>query len=344
MVARLARRPGGETALCRWPSSEAMLGYHPLPPVLDELGRLLIVSDASSIVIGARQPDPAVRRALEESQARFIVALDHPRIAAADLLEESGAASEAVARAVANSCARLMNYSELPGAITLHADGGRADPVGTVLVMARHLGIEIAAEEAAAIVEELAAAGVGFAPELADWPRRLPASGLKILAGAVAGYEECFAGRGFGELVWSRELFFAADAPARATGIMDLAGGARVLVYGPYIHLPTGHWTAQVYLGVSPEAAGQMLLIEAYAGAPLAAASLQPPSGGIFTAEVGFAVGEPVGQGLEIRVCVAQDDAQGRLAFGRVELRPSDAVRRPDAIGSWDDIETAFGM
>ena len=343
-IARLICQPPEAAALYQWPSTDAMLAYHPLPPILDELARLLIVTDASSIVIGARQPDPGLHRALDRIQARFIVALDHPRVAAADLLEQTGAPKEAVARAVANSCARLMHYSPLPGAMTLHGDGARADPAGTVAAIARHLGVTLAADEAAAIVEELARGGLALAPALADWSSRLPENAQKTVAGAVAGYEECFAGRGLGQIVWNRDLFFGGDERSRATDVMELAGNARVVVYGPYIHLPAGHWTAQVYLGISPEAAGQMLLIEAYAGVPLAAASLQPPSAGIFVVEVSFALGDPGGQGVEIRVCVAQDDAQGRLAFGRAVLRPSEAVRQPDPIGDWEDIESVLDL
>jgi hypothetical protein len=344
VIGRLARDRAVEAVVCRWPPDDAMLAYNPVPPILDEVARLLIGTAAGSIVIGARQPDPALRRALSDTQARFVVALDNPRVAAADLLDKTGGDARAVTRAVANSCALLMQYSPLPGAMTLHAGAAHADPAGTVMAIAGHFGMEIDESEAWQIVQELAAEGLAIVPSLESWAGRFPEHGLKTLAGAVAGYEECFAGRGFGQLVWTRELLLAADPEFTTADILDLAGGPRVVVYGPYIHLPAGYWTAQVYLGVSPEAAGQMLLIEAYAGVPLAAASLQPPGAGIFVTEVNFILGEPSGQGVEIRVCVTQEGAQGRLTFGRIVLRPTEVVRQPDAIGEWDDIENVLGL
>jgi hypothetical protein len=346
VIARLARPRDEKTLICRWPSADEIVAYRPRVPILDELARLLIGTTAARIVVGARQPDPALRRVLAETQVRFAIALEHPRVAAADLFERSGADVPAVARGVANSCASLISYAQLPGALLLHGEAARADPAAAVLLLASHFGVALEPVEAAEIVKEVASGGLGLAlaPEQGHWRGRFPENGAKALAGVIGGYEECFAGRGLGPLVWNRELFFAGEEGFRATDALALAGGARAVVYGPYIHLPAGYWTAQVYLGISPEAAGQMLLIEAYAGAPLATTSLQPPSGGIFTAELDFALGEPSGLGVEIRVCVSQDAVPGQVAFGRVVIRPADAARHPNSIGAWGDLESVLGL
>ena len=344
VVAGLARRLRAEIQICRWPTPDDMVAYRPAGPILDELARLLMQSPGGDIVIGARQADPALCRVLAETQARFVVAIEHPRVAAADLFESTGAEPWPVARAVANSCASLILYPPLPGALLLHGDASRADPVGTVLNVATHLGIAIEAAGAADIVEELARDGLRLTPEDAGWQDRFPEHGLKALAGAVEGYEQNFAGRGLGQLVWNRDLFFAADPQCRVTDVLTLAGGPRVVVYGPYIHLPAGFWTAQVYIGVSAEAAGQMLLIEAYCGTPLATASLQTPSAGIFVAEVDFTISGPSGLGVEIRICATQDGAQGQIVFGRAVIRQADGARHPNSIGRWEDAESVLGL
>lgn len=321
-----------------------MLGFDRLPPVLDEVGRFLIGTDAANVVIDARQPDAALRRALADTGARFVVALDHPSLAAADMLADTGADVRLIARAVATSCALLMHYSPLPGALTIHSDGARFDPAGTVAAIAHHLGIAIDGEAARRIVDELALGGITAALPRPDWAASIPEDARNTVGGALSTYAECFAGRGFGRIVWSRDLFFAGESQRRATEVMELSGGARVLINGPYIHLPAGSWTAQVHLGVSPEAAGQILLIEAYAGAQLAAATLQPGSGGVFVAGINFGFGEPGRDPIEIRVSVTQDDAKGELALGRVVLQLAENLRRSDAIGSWEDIKRALDL
>jgi hypothetical protein len=343
VVAGLARRLRAEILICRWPTPDDMVAYRPVAPILDELARLLMQSPSGAIVIGARQADPALCRVLAETRARFVVAIEHPRVAAADLFESTGSEPWPVARAVANSCASLIPYPPLPGALLLHSDASRADPVGTVLNVATHLGIAIEAAGAAGIVEELALDGLRLLPEDARWQGRFPEHGLKALAGAIEGYEQNFAGHGLGQLVWNRDLFFA-DSQCRATDVLTLAGGPRAVVYGPYIHLPAGFWTAQVYVGISAEAAGQMLLIEAYSGTPLATASLQAPSAGIFVAEVDFSISGPSGSGVEIRICATQDGAQGRIVFGRAVIRQADGARHPNSIGRWEDVESVLEL
>jgi len=104
--------------------------------------------------------------------------------------------------------------------------------------------------------------------------------------------------------------------------VLDISGGARILIFGPYIHLPPSLWTAQVWLGLSAEASGHKFLIEVYSGEQLAAASLQPAAGGIFAVDLNFSLDEPNAEGLEIRIIVTDDNAKGRLAFGEVVLTP----------------------
>ena len=82
-------------------------------------------------------------------------------------------------------------------------------------------------------------------------------------------------------------------------------------------------------LGFSPETAGHSFVVDAFAGRQLGATTVVPASGGIYTTEVTFTLGEQSGLGAEIRVMVASEIARGQLAFGRVELRPL-TTREPD--------------
>jgi hypothetical protein len=330
----------GEVDVRAIPALGDMLGYKPLASPLDGIAQALIATGAPHLVVVVGQPDARLRRALAESGARFVVALDHPRNAAADLFDEPGGDPHLAIRAVANSCATVMRFAHLPGALLLHGDQARADPGGVVAALASHLGLSASAADLARVAARLpvlpADAGAG------DNDEPLPAAVRKTMHAALAGYDECFAGQGMGQLAWSRELFAVTDPDKRTTDILDLAGGQRTLVFGPYIYLPPGSWTAKVYLGLSPEAAGHTLLIDAYAGGELAAASLQPASGGIFVTDVNFALDEASDHPIEIRVSVMQN-ATGRLAFGRVILQPQ-AMRRPDAIAGMEDFASALDL
>jgi hypothetical protein len=338
VIAQLAAHSGANVALKLWPSLADMLGYHAIAPTLDEAAStLLSAGDTEHLVVGVRQPDTALLAALADTNASFVVSLDHPRTAAAEVLAETNAEPRAVTRAVANSCASVIRYPSLPGALLVHADGTRTDVVGTVLAFARHLAIEVSDAEIARIVERL--------PETCDvWSTAvqadtLPDTASKIIRGAFAGYDECFAGRGLGSILWTRELFIVNGPNTPPIEPFDIAGGARILVYGPYIHLPPGPWLARVHLGVSQEAARCTFLIDAYADGQLASVTLQPARGGVYVTDFNFFLGEARGQGVEVRVTVMNDNATGQLAFGHVRLTPLTA--RTDSVTELPDDFTA---
>jgi len=108
--------------------------------------------------------------------------------------------------------------------------------------------------------------------------------------------------------------------------------------------LPAGSWTARVLLGFSPEAAGHTFLVDAYSGGQLSSTSFQPQRAGVYTVDLNFSIGEPSGQGVEIRVWVWGDYARGQVAFGHVILRPI-AMRQPDAIvGPQEDFRAVLDL
>jgi hypothetical protein len=52
--------------------------------VLDQVAVSLIETSAAHLAVGARQPDERLRAALAAANARFVVALDDPRVTVAD--------------------------------------------------------------------------------------------------------------------------------------------------------------------------------------------------------------------------------------------------------------------
>jgi hypothetical protein len=346
VLARLASRLGGDVTLTTWPPLTRMLGYDPIAPVLDQVALSLVETSTAHLVFGARQPDERLRAALSAMDARFVVALDDPRSAVVDTLGSTNGDLKAVTRAIANSCPLVMRCASSPGAITIRRDKAGIDAVAAVAAIARHLDFPLEDGEAQGIVEELAARGLCYAPkapeEEAAWK---PGTAHKIVEGALTAYTKYFAGDDLGEIIWPRELFLVnGDTGKGLTDAIEVIGGLRILIFGPYIHLPAGSWTARVLLGFSPEAAGHTFLIDAHSGGQLGSTSFQPVRAGVYAVDINFSLDEPSGYGLEIRVWVWSDYARGQVAFGHVILRPL-AMRQPEAItGSQDDFRTVLDL
>lgn len=331
LIARLAGRSG--TVLVKaWPPLADMLGYEGISSVLDEVALALIGAPATHLVIGARQPDERLRAGLAETGVPFLLALDDPRNALADLLAKTNCDLNMAVRAIANCCPFVMRYAAMPQSVALRA--ARESPQSAAAKIARYLGMDASEREIEELTRAPAEADPACRPGGSDeWLRRVPASAHRMVSGALAAYDGFFAGGKLGQIVWNRELFKLGDDPGKSPNdVVDLAGGARNLVFGPYIYLPAGSWNARVHLGFSPEATGHTFLVDAYvAGRQLACTSFQPTGSGTYSPDITFSLDEGIAHGLEIRVIAGDDNSRGQLAFGNVVLSPL-AIREPDAI------------
>ncbi len=343
VIERLVRATGHEYAVETWPSYPEMLGFQPLPPVLDAIALKLIAGAPTHLAMGVRQPDERLLAVLSAAHARFVVALDDPRLAVPELVGETGAELGAVTRAVANCCPLLMRFAALPEALVLHEDHAREDAERTIAAIAAHSGFALDAAQIAQIAGEIG----GFEPSGAPPSPEIPSSGQRAIDGALAAYADQFAGASLGRIIWRRELFIVyADEFTRPTGIIDIAGPPRTLIYGPYIHLPPGRWSARVVLGFSAEAAGSRFVVDAYADPdpqPLGEVVLVPPRGGVYSTDIDFSLERPNAKGIEIRILVTSDNARGQIAFGHVVLQPV-AMRRADALGVAEDFESVLEL
>jgi hypothetical protein len=344
VIACLAGWTDGDVVVSTYPPIEKMFGYEGISAALDQVALSLIRTNATHLVIGARQPDEPLRAVLEATNARFVVALDDPRAAVADILTSTRGELRTVTRAVANSCPLVMRCALLPGALTIRRNQAGMDAVAAVTAIADHFEFPLDRAEARRIVDELSARGVCYTAEAPDDDAR---TAQKVVDGALGAYAGWFAGGDLASIIWTRELFIVNGAPGKGTtDVLEVSAGPRVapLIYGPYIHLPPGSWTARVFLGFSEEAAGSTFLIDAYSGSQLACTSFQPGRAGVYTPDINFSLDDPSGHGLEIRVWVGSDRARGQLAFGQVVLRPV-AMRQPEgAVGSGENFRTVLDL
>lgn len=292
---------------------------------LDEIGLAAARSRAAQLIIGARQPDDDLRAALAASGRRFIVALDDPYAAFFNLVRRHGMEWRSAVRATASSCASMLNYRDVAGALVVEADREGREPIAAATAIARWLGLEIGAVKIRAAVGACA----GAAPRPATPDRRCRWEGISagdraIVEGALAGYVEHANTGKLGPLTWTRELFFVGDEPhAAAGGAIEVGGPVRNLVFGPYIALPQGRWQASVVLAVSQQATELPYSLEVLAGPNcdcLARATIEPRMEGAAEFSAEFTVSERTAQPISVRVANLRPALAGKIALTQVTV------------------------
>jgi hypothetical protein len=300
---------------------------------LEELALAVIRTGASHFVLCCRQPGGGVQSALRQAGKRFIAVLDEPRIALRDLARQPGCDLVAATRAVASSCAAMLGYSFLPGALVLTPGNEARDPLSVACAIAQHLQLDVGEPDIQQIICGLTEQEIVSRPSEYDaWWNSLSERDQVLVNGALGAYETHFAGGDLGKITWERDLFFIfEDPPAQdavaATRPVDITGRARCLIYGPFINLPPGSWSARVVLGFSPEAAGMTYVVEAFAGRQLNNIRIQPESQRILEVNLHFSIDAFVDQPIQIRVYNERAAFDGRLALGYMTLTPQASVR-----------------
>ncbi len=310
VVAQLARRAQG---------AAAVLAADTLP----DLAASAIRTGTSHGVVACRRPDGRLRDALAERGRRFIIALDDPRHAVADLGGEAAQVADAIP-VVASSCAAIASCDRVAGAGIVRAAEAAADPVAAANAIAGHL--ELAAEPAqiAGIVGALAEQGLGidFAGAAARWDAVAP-DPRAWAEGALAGYVNYFDSGTLTPLSWARELFFLGDRPAeRAAWIIDITGRARCLLQGPGIMVAAGAWLMTIKLLFSREATEHEFLVELIADRPLAATTVKPEREGGLEVNFPLALEAAANHPLTIRLSSRRAAFDGACAMDVTLLTP----------------------
>lgn len=91
------------------------------------------------------------------------------------------------------------------------------------------------------------------------------------------------------EAVWSERIFRYDDPASRRSeniGELDITGRPRILVYGPYLGLPAGHWSVRVRFLVDKVAANHEFRVDWGTSADFATQSIQAPHAGVYEVEL----------------------------------------------------------
>jgi hypothetical protein len=292
---------------------------------LEQIALSVIGTGAWQTVVSSRQPGGRLCSALIENARNFVVALDDPGLALADLVLGRGVELAAATQAVASSCAALMSCRSAPGALILRRDDDWSQQAATI---ARHLQITVGDDEIADLVGDLRARDAAeLRHDAGAWWSALATAEREMTAGALAPYIQHQTSGEWPSLTWTHELFFLGDRPAeRATRPIEITGRARVLLCGPYIMLPPGSWSLFLTLLFSREAVEHEFLVEIRTDRLLATGTIKPQQEGSREITLDFALDALTEHPLSICVSSLRAAFDGTIAVGRAIL-----VRAPSA-------------
>lgn len=123
-------------------------------------------------------------------------------------------------------------------------------------------------------------------------------------------------------IVWPLCAFYSGDrAGELAAPIVETAGPARILYYGPYFHAPAGDWRVDVQLFFSNDVPDSMLSAEIFTSELLAQVGMHPEHAGLF--EAGMTVTLPrAGDRVEFRLWTRFGAFSGHMGLRQVTLTP----------------------
>jgi hypothetical protein len=296
----------------------------------EDIATAVIRSDAAHLVAASRQPVVRLQTEIVGAGRPFLVALGDVRSALGDLLQRPDYDIAAATREIASSCAAMLTLTKAPGALVLPGPHGE-DPVRLAAAIAGHFGFAVAPTDLAAIAAAVAD------PDAQPLQERASADGLSdheqaIVGGALQPYVGYFAGGELEPIVWEPDLFFTnedrADGRLRpAVRPIDVTGRARILIFGPYINLPPGAWSATIVTAFSAETAGNSFVVEVTAGVQLGYERVQPAGEQVIEINLQFTIDESISQPVEIRLISERAAFDGRLVLGYVSLAPRREVR-----------------
>jgi hypothetical protein len=298
---------------------------------LDELAATLIRSKTSNLVVCCRQPVLRLQSEILQAGCPFLLALGDPRAALEHLVEHAGYDFADATRAVASSCAAMLTVSQGAHALAVTPQEMQ-QPSGLVHAIAQHFQFDFDENELATLSQEVSSPAADLiGQEVLSWWEALSERERSIADGACQPYIAHFAGNQLDRLLWEPELFYTSADPPSATlspltEPIDVTGRQRFLVYGPFINLPSGSWSADIVLGFSAETTGVGFAIEVFAGSQLAHTRIEATGEQVVQSRLYFTLDNAVDQAVQIRISNERAAFDGRLALGYVAMTPQPTI------------------
>ena len=130
------------------------------------------------------------------------------------------------------------------------------------------------------------------------------------------------------EVEWPVAMFRRAGGQGvRADERIDLVGGARHLIYGPYLHLPRGAWTARVTIATGDNASGNDLYADVVIGEVVYHGDAALREDGSFSFDVPIVVHD-ARTAIEVRLGLKSGAIEGWLELKRVTMTRAEVAQQ----------------
>ncbi|NLR97981.1 hypothetical protein HGP17_14265 [Rhizobium sp. P38BS-XIX] len=296
-------------------------------------------SDAHAVLV-SQFPETRLSDLILKINVPFLLCLEDPVDAVSYLARATEQRDFGLVRAVSASLACLEPLAKASGALVLRRnDVGHRSSIDLLLKkIDEHFSIDLTLDQITSALLH-----VGMTPSIetptTDIPK-LEDAAAAVIAGYLTPEEEVpelsgtlretarkvlrpleFArGRpSLSEIFWPREAFLSGDRLGEGLdSSLDLTGGARCLIYGPYLHLPTGRWNARFLFDVEEDCYGQIFTLEIHAAELLGKLRVCPQGVGSFETDVPVEVIDPRAP-IEIRLMMDSGAIEGRLSSWSVE-------------------------
>jgi len=149
----------------------------------------------------------------------------------------------------------------------------------------------------------------------------LTSSDRKLVKDLAEQYSAIAEGRAFDEVYWPRSFFQYGDVPERSMdGSILLTGPARIVFFGPYLHVPPGIWNAEVQIEVTDCRMDTIAYADIFNGeAVLSAVSMRFPRRGVYAFDIPFGSSNPH-RPVEIRMHLLKGAIEGELLLHGVRI------------------------
>ena len=243
----------------------------------------------------------------------MVAFIDDPQRIATFAMEERKIDWMAATRVTTLVLATLHDLYLAPRTIVLRLD---EEPIASARKIASHLGIKLSPAQTERIVRRLETTSgkrVGPIAQQTEWEFK------EDFAEACRSYQPLLVRQPVVCANWPWSLFVGSDrAPPSTT--QEMLGPGRYIFYGPWLHLPSGKWTAEFDFEVRENASGNKLLFDIYNGLELLAlGEVELPEEGSFKAQIPFAILDPV-RPLEFRMQIKEGAIEGILTLGTVRV------------------------
>ena len=282
-------------------------------------------STGESAIALSQFPSPEVSRHISQSGVPALVVLDNSLETAALLLADRHTDVSAI-RTVSASLSCLSGRLFRDKASIRKSNARNLD--GFVVRVAEGLESDICASDMnrlESLITELSTVNDGSRRTLRL--AALPTGNIARLASAVLPVIDHDPGQRDEAIRvgWPGSLFLLGDSPdTPMRGPVELSGPARCVLYGPYMHLPAGAWSASVTLGLADCSGTRSFTLEVVCREVMARGRFHCNGSGLFRTRLEFEHGNP-DVPIELRLFLDAGEIYGAITSIDVKLRSANS-------------------